>query len=282
LSGDYHDTSTSTYDQHGYPPRNDVGTFTLSLKVVSRQSNVAAIGGTVSITGYPEGTISMPINSSTGFGSSETRSGNERSIFVTAQQAGPDSLETVTFSGVIQKREIIGDFAFHDYSDGGYSTPSVPVFGTPVLLAQRLGTPGNPFKLGATKEDPNVKIEGVPDDPAWQDYKNKLHALLKREVFIPESKVVPKDHTLYQFVAEYHPDAEGRYDRSGEIGLNVAVPYSKLGVASKIQNDLAARLQALDGKLPQFPVPHPPLNLSVSFTFNDPNGDTDVNNPLEP
>src|SRR5262249_47934319 len=110
-------------------------------------------------------TISLPINSSPGFGSSETRSGNRTSIFVTAQQASPNSIETVTFSGVVEKSRIIGDFDAHDYSDGGDST--APGDGTFVPLAQLPATPSKPRPTPTPK---SMNPRNFNRHLRWKDY----------------------------------------------------------------------------------------------------------------
>jgi hypothetical protein len=84
---------------------------------------------------------------------------------VTAQKSGPNSIETVSFSGVVEKSRIIGDFDVHDYSDGGYST--APGDGTPVLLAKLRGTPSKPRP---TPTPTSMNPLNFSRELTWNDY----------------------------------------------------------------------------------------------------------------
>jgi hypothetical protein len=163
FSGQYHDTSISTYSIDGLPPQNDSGTLTLSINVVSRQSDVAVVGGTLTLTGYPNGTISLTIEPSEGIWG-ETRSGSTTSITFIANQGNLESEISVFFTGVFKNSSTIsGQFVVTNDNTDGYSTSSPnPDSGTPVVLVSGPSVPQKPHKGAGEKT--GLVIDGSPDE----------------------------------------------------------------------------------------------------------------------
>jgi len=128
-------------------------------------------------------------------------------------------------------------------------------------------------------------VDGVPDGPGWAAYKNALHALLESRVFVPERAAVRRKDasTVFKFTVEYHPNADGHLVNRVYAVPDSKVPPSRRALDVSIRNALFRLVAALNGQLPKFPDPnHAPLNIQVTFTFNNPGGDRDFNYPLAP